>query len=91
MSAHILARKRCCTYRFLLGPSADYLVVLACMPRVEVGKGARVLLVVPDLAHQSRVDVAHEHLADGVDAVSWKEACVLVFVKGPAEPGLATY
>lgn len=64
-------RDLCCTYLSLLCPSSDDIVVLAGMLRVEVGEGARVLLVVPDLTHQSRVDVAHEHLADGVDAVCW--------------------
>lgn len=64
-----------CTYLSLLCPSSDDIVVLAGMLRVEVGKGARVFLVVPDLAHQPRVDVAHEHLADGVDAMGWTE-CV---------------
>lgn len=67
------SRKRdlSCTYLSLLRPSTDDIIVLARMPCAEVGKGARVLLVVPDLAHQPRVDVAHENLADGVDAVSW--------------------
>ena len=48
-----------CTYLSLPRPSTHDVVVLARMLRVEVRKDARVLLVVPDLAHQPRVNIAH--------------------------------
>jgi len=51
-------------------PISHLIKVLAAVLGVEVRKRRRILGVGPDLAQQTRVDVAHEHLTDDVEAVS---------------------
>lgn len=62
------------SYLELLGPVLDVVIVFALVLRVEVGEGNGRTAVRggdPDLAEDARVDVAHEDLADGVEAVCW--------------------
>lgn len=59
-------------YLELLGPVLDVVVVFALVLGVEVGKGNGWTAVGgfdPDLAEDTGVDIAHEDLADGVEAV----------------------
>ncbi len=59
------------THLMRLRPLPDCVVVLALVPRVEVGECSGGGRVVPHLAEDARVDVAHEGLADCVEAVGW--------------------
>lgn len=58
------------SYLKLLCPLSYVVIVLAYVPRVEVGEGIGVLRIDPDLAQHAGIDVAHENLADGVKTVS---------------------
>lgn len=65
-------RRRGNAYLELLGPVLDVVVVLALVLGVEVGEGNGWTAIGgfdPDLAKDAGVDVAHEDLADGVEAV----------------------
>lgn len=57
------------THLRFLGPFSNIIVVLARMLGVEVWESFWVLWAVPDLAEDSSVRIAHEDLAESVDAV----------------------
>jgi hypothetical protein len=56
-------------YLDFLGPRSDIVVVLAFVTCVEVRECGWSLLVVPDLAQNGRVDIAHQLLANNIQAV----------------------
>ena len=63
------------SYLKLDSPVLDSIVVLALVLCVEIGEsnGSPALFGGnPDLAENTGVDVAHENLSDGVEAVSWR-------------------
>lgn len=59
------------THLKLLRPFSDIVVVLARMRRLEIRKAVRLVLVHPSLTQDSGVDIAHQDLANGIEAVSF--------------------
>ena len=74
-----------------LCPSPHLIKVLARVLGVEVWKGVRVVLVIPHLPYHPRVDVAHEHLADGVDAMRCRPLVFRRYLPFQTVKGVVTY